>query len=418
MKRLYVFCIAGFLIVNSYSTFSSWAAKLSSAAPAEASATLQPSRFSSDFVGMHTLSPGRHWPTVPFGSIRTSGTSWGALEPEKGKFDWHSLDTWVSQADSHHVALDYVFLNTPQWASSRPNEACNNGPHGCAAPPNPEDWAEFVTALVTRYRGKISSYELWNEPNVSGYWTGSPQQMADMASQAYRIIKSVDPKAVVVSPSASSTGWPSPADAWLDQYLSAGGGKYADVIGWHGYSGRNDRPALPPEDLVRQISVLRSVLAKHNLSNLPLWNTEGGWGKNLQLPSEDQQADFLVKWYLIQFTSGVSKAFWYQWDNANWGTLWSEGGGMNAAGAAMQQVHDWLQDTTASSPCRPQGSTLWSCDLQKGNILYRAVWSTSGTVTYADSQKFTSFVQRGDTGITQGGKPVMVGSRPVFFRLH
>jgi len=419
MKRVRLLLISGCVVLIAGLFFQAPAHSVEVATMAETSSSpsSQPTTFSTYFVGMHTLSPSRHWPTVPFGAIRTSGTSWGALEPEKGNFDWHSLDTWVSQAQAHHVALDYVFLNTPQWASTRPNEACNNGPHGCAAPPHPEDWEEFVTAVVTRYKGRINSYELWNEPNASGYWTGTPQQMVDMASRAYRIIKSVDPNALVVSPSASSTGWPSPADVWLDQYLSAGGGKYADVIAWHGYSGRNDRPSLPPEDLVKQINVVKAVMAKHHLSNLPLWSTEGGWGKNSQLPSDEQQADFIAKWYLIQFTNGVSRAYWYQWDNANWGTLWTDSG-LTPAGVAMQQVYDWMKDTTASTPCRQTGASLWSCDLKKGNVQYRAVWSSSGTVTYPEGQKFASFVQLGNKVSAQAGKPVSVGSRPVFFRMQ
>lgn len=417
MKRVRYSLVAFLFSITVFPIFPSLTPHLD-AAQSGSAPSLQPTVFTNDFVGMHTLSPGRHWPTVPFGGIRTSGTSWGALEPQKGNFDWHSLDTWVSQAQAHHVALDYVFLNTPQWASTRPNESCNKGPKGCAAPPNPEDWNEFVTAVVTRYKGKISSYELWNEPNASAYWSGTPQQMVAMASSAYKIIKSIDPNALVVCPSASSTGWPSPADVWLDQYLSAGGGKYADVIGWHGYSGRNDRPSLPPEDLVRQINVMKSVLAKHHLSNLPLWNTEGGWGKNSQLGSDDEKADFLVKWYLIQFTNGVSRAYWYQWDNADWGTLWTEGGGLTPAGAAMQQVYDWMRDTTASTPCRQTGPSLWSCDLQKGNVQYRAVWSSAASVNYPDSQKYSSFVQVGSSTQTQAGKPMSVGSRPVFFRMH
>ena len=420
MKRVQFFFVAGFLVLTVFPVLQLRTARLGAAITTGANSTpsLQPTVFSSDFVGMHTLSPSRHWPTVPFGGIRTSGTSWGALEPEKGKFDWHSLDTWASQAQAHHTGLDYVFLNVPQWASTQPDESCYNGPHGCAAPPHPEDWDEFVTAIATRYKGKISSYELWNEPNASGYWTGTPKQMVDMASRAYKIIKTIDPNALVVCPSASSTGWPSPADVWLDQYLAAGGGKYADVIGWHGYSGRNDRPSLPPEDLARQINVMKAVLAKYRLSNLPLWNTEGGWGKNSQLPSDDQQADFIVKWFLIQFTNGISRAYWYQWDNANWGTLWTDGGGLTAAGAAVQQVYDWMQGTTASTPCRQTGPSLWSCDLQKGSVQYRAVWSTSGTVTYPDAQKYSSFVQLGSSTSAQAGKPVSVGSRPILFRLH
>src|SRR5579859_7937104 len=49
---------------------------------------LQPVQFTRQFVGMHTLSPTRHWPDLPFGSIRPAGTSWGALEPAKGQYDW------------------------------------------------------------------------------------------------------------------------------------------------------------------------------------------------------------------------------------------------------------------------------------------------------------------------------------------
>src|ERR1700758_3442803 len=112
---------------------------------------LRPRSFSIEFVGMHTLSPTRHWPGVRFGSVRPAGTSWGAMEPAKGQFDWHSLDTWVAQAESHHVQLDYVFVNTPLWASTRPEETCIGKKFGCAAPPNLDDWTDFVTALVTRY---------------------------------------------------------------------------------------------------------------------------------------------------------------------------------------------------------------------------------------------------------------------------
>ena len=106
----------------------------------------------------------------------------------------------------------------------------------------------------------------------------------ELAARAYPIIKSIDPSAIVTTPAVSSSGWPLSHDAWLDQYLAAGGGKFADVIAWHGYAGRNDRPALPPEGLSEQIKALRNVLAKHGLSQLPIWNTEGGWGKDAQLP--------------------------------------------------------------------------------------------------------------------------------------
>lgn len=375
---------------------------------------MRPMTFSLDSIGMHTLSPGRHWPQVPFGSIRPAGASWGAMEPAKGQFDWHSLDTWVAQSESHHVQLDYVFVNTPRWASTKPDEPCPGHREGCAAPPNPDDFAEFVTALVTRYRGKISSYELWNEPNGSGFWTGSPKQMVELAARAYPIIKSIDPAAIVTSPAVSSSGWPLSHDAWLDQYLAAGGGKFADVIAWHGYAGRNDRPALPPEGLADQITALRKVLAKHDLSQLPIWNTEGGWGKDAQLPDENAQAAFLVKWFLINFTNGIARAYWYQWDNPQWGTLWREGSGMTPAGEAAQQVVSWLEGTTAAAPCAPvRGSQLWECALQKGDKLYRVAWSASGETTLPDVNNVVAVTVTGEARQQVAKQPLVITSQPV-----
>jgi hypothetical protein len=67
------------------------------------SAELRSANFAIQFVGMHTLSPTRHWPALRFGSIRPAGASWGAIEPAKAQFDWHSLDTWAAEAQRHHV---------------------------------------------------------------------------------------------------------------------------------------------------------------------------------------------------------------------------------------------------------------------------------------------------------------------------
>lgn len=375
---------------------------------------LRPIEFALDFVGMHTLSPTRHWPQVPFGSVRPAGTSWGAMEPAKGQFDWHSLDTWVAQSESHHVQLDYVFVNTPRWASTKPDEPCPGHRLGCAAPPNPDDFAAFVTALVNRYHGKISSYELWNEPNGSGFWTGTPKQMAELAARAYPIIKSIDPAAIVTSPAVSSSGWPLSHDAWLDQYLDTGAGKWADVIAWHGYAGRNDRPALPPEGLSDQISALRRVLEKHHLSQLPIWNTEGGWGKDAQLPDENAQAAFLVKWFMINYTNGIARAYWYQWDNPDWGTLWREETGITPAGKAAQQVVEWLDGTTAASPCAPvHRSQLWECKIQKGNRLFRVEWSATGQATLPDVSDVTAVTRLGEPRQQYSNQPIVVTAQPI-----
>lgn len=367
---------------------------------------------------MNLLVPTRHWPTLPIGAVRPAGTTWGAIEPVKGAYNWQGLDSWVNQAQIHGAEFDYVFLNTPQWASTRPFEKCNRGFIGCAAPPRPEDWEAFITALVTRYKGRIADYELWNEPNAPGFWSGSPAEMVDMAARAYRIIKSIDPKATVLSPASASPGWPLSHEVWLDHYLTAGGGKYADVIAWHGYVGRENVPPLPPEDLLQQINAIRAVLAKHGLSNLPLWNTEGSFEKDIETPDEQQQATFVVRWYLLQFTHGVGRTYWYQWDNVKYGTMWREQTGLTPAGEALKEVLRWLDGVTDSTPCASSNGSLWSCDLIKGNKRFRAVWNTSGPATYSDTKGFSSYadVSGAQTKIT--GLPIAIGPRPILLQVR
>ena len=78
---------------------------------------------------------------------------------------------------------------------------------------------------------RITYWELWNEPQDPEYYCGDMQTLVTMAQHAYRIIKSINPAAQVITPTASAAGGP----AWLDTYLSKGGGNYADIMSFHGY---------------------------------------------------------------------------------------------------------------------------------------------------------------------------------------
>lgn len=381
--------------------------------PPSCKADSQP--FTAQFMGMHTLSPTRHWPTVTVGSMRPAGTTWGTIEPKQGQFDWHGLDAWVAASQAHGAQLDYVFLNTPQWASTQPKQRCNRGPIGCAAPPRDDAWSGFITALVQRYKGRIASYEMWNEPNAIGFFTGSAADMEHMVSIAYPIIKSIDPGAIVVSPAPSSTGWPIPYDQWMDQFLAAGGGKYVDAVAWHAYAGRANQPALPPEEIVEQIDKIRAVMAKHGVSDLPLWDTEGGWGGDSQLPDQQVQAAFLARWYLIQFTHGVARAYWYQWNNPNWGTLWSEGTGNTPAALAYARVYAWLSGATGSSPCAPAEGSVWTCTLCKGSDSYVVAWSSAEDAPFIPGS-FSTYTGLDGQKRPDKGQAVMLSGSPILFQ--
>jgi polysaccharide biosynthesis protein PslG len=231
-----------------------------------------------------------------------------------------------------------------------------------------DDWDAFVRAVVSRYKGKIASYEIWNEPNDRRYWTGSLRELVDMAQRAYRIIKAIDPAARVISPSPTYTKEGPPAQ-WLDQYLSAGGGESADVIGFHGYV------SAKPETVRFVIQGIKTALARHGVKK-ELWDTEAGWGRNTVLPNEDERAAFVIKSFLIQWSEGVNRFYWYQWDNADWGTLWSGVSGTNKAGRALARARAWMVGAVLNGPCR-ESDGVWRCSLTRSGKRQEILWSSS-----------------------------------------
>ena len=67
-------------------------------------------------------------------------------------------------------------------------------------------------------------------------------QIVKMTEDLRTIVKGIDPGAVIISP---GTGWQNPhafsastdwnALNWTEAYLAAGGKKYIDILGIHGY---------------------------------------------------------------------------------------------------------------------------------------------------------------------------------------
>ena len=89
-----------------------------------------------------------------------------------------------------------------------------------------------MRTVATRYKGRIHTYEVWNEPNLKMFYSGTREQLVQLAKDAYEVLHEVDPTVVVVSPSVTG-GYDVP---YFSKLLDLGMGRYADVIGYHFYS--------------------------------------------------------------------------------------------------------------------------------------------------------------------------------------
>jgi hypothetical protein len=124
-----------------------------------------------------------------------------------------------------------------------------------------------VTAIASHAGTRITYWELWNEPQDPEYYCGDMQTLLTMAQHAYSIIKFINPAAQVITPTGTAADGP----AWLDAYLSKGGGNYADIISFHGYC---DTEA---ESINLVVSRYQKVIAAHGQVSKPLWDTEADW---------------------------------------------------------------------------------------------------------------------------------------------
>jgi len=292
------------------------------------------------FLWGHTNTTERDLKLVTDAGFRWQKTlfQWRQIEGAcKGCFDWSESDRVVraSSQDGVHIIARLDFQ--PSWAR---RDGANNGP-----PDNYQDYADFVSAFVARYKagssiGRVQAIEIWNEVNLDREWGGqsiNPQQAADyvrLLGLAYGAAKAADPLVIVVTAGLSPTGVTdghAADDVTYLQWLYDAGmrGKY-DVLGAHGNTQAPEVDAafgsLPnfphPSFYFRRVEQLRDVMVKNGDADKKVWLLEFGWTSDTIHPS--------YAWFAVseaKKSANILKAFdyarqnWQPWIGVM--TLWT-----------------------------------------------------------------------------------------------
>ena len=367
--------------------------------------------------GMHIQSgvlSSQPWPSVPIGGMRLwdTDTTWYELEPSKGIYNWSTLDGYLSLAQAHNIDVLYTFGGTPLWGASGSSPNCGYAPvnpGSCYPPTNIQDWDNFVTALVVHSAGKIKYWEVWNEANLSEYWTGDVPTLATLAQHAYKIIKAANPNAVVLSP--SSTGAATDIGNFLNTYFSSGGLPYSDGVAFHGYVNYNGPSA--PEGVLDLLTAVKISMASFGIAGKPIWDTEGSWGLDINLPNSVNQQGYLARQFLVQLSAGVSRFYWYAWNDTATGTLWTTSSGIQPAAVAYGQVYNWIVGATISNPCTMASNSTWTCTLTRsGGYQAVAIWNSAATTSYTPATQYKQYRDlAGHTNSVNGS--VAIGYNPI-----
>ena len=208
--------------------------------------------------------------------------SWLDMEPEADKYDWIFWDDFVRMAvDEYQIRLIPYVCYTPRWASSSTNQDFWQQP-----PRGNEHFAEFMRQLVARYRERIHSWEIWNEPDNPYYWRGTVQQFGALLQAGAAAVRQADPHANIVmgglawNPEFLETIVSNPADM-----------TNVDVVNLHNYYETwASEPLERIPDYVGQVA----DLLQHYHCRKTIWMAEVGY-------SDFRRGDFVSGQYFAHF---------------------------------------------------------------------------------------------------------------------
>jgi len=343
-----------------------------------------------NYIGMHIHRSvqGTKWPAVPFGSWRLwdAYVSWPQLEPKKGSWDFSRLDLYVAMAKIQNVEILLPLGLTPQWASARPSEKSGYSPGFASEPKDMEDWRRYVRTVATRYKGRIHQYEIWNEVNIPGFYSGTVETLAELTCEAGRVLKEVDPQNILISPSIVGTG---KHLEWHAKLLSNGIASCVDAIGHHFYV-----PKTQPEAMIADIQKVRDVLRQYGARQLPLWNTETGWwientdgtpetgiDTTWKRISANDSAGIVARALIIGRSGGLERYFLYAWDSKSMGFIEPSTQSLKPGALALGDVFQWLREWKLGSCALQKG--VWVCLLANdSNQNAWIVWVETGINTW------------------------------------
>lgn len=250
---------------------------------------------------------------------------WDHLERQPGSWDFSSGDPAV--AASLNAGLDVlgILIGTPGWAASPGQKPGNGVPTGLYLPYRDpgNSWAEYVRHTVAHYTGEVRYWEVWNEPDLPYFWSGSSEDYLRLLKVAYLTIKDVDPGARVLM-----AGMVVPDMSFFKRVLRdavhdpahAANHDFFDAVSWHAYG----QAGALYGNLLR----MRSMLDEIGDGSARLWVTEDGFPAS-NPNGEPRQAAYIEQTIAFALAAGANKILIYRESDdvlpKTWGVLSAAG---------------------------------------------------------------------------------------------
>lgn len=297
-------------------------------------------------------------------------SGWAKTEKEPGVYDFAWLDAIIDKLIERGVQpwLSVSYGN-PLYTESAPPDGVGYVPIYTEVERNA--WTAYVSALAKHYRGRVTHYEIWNEPDSHFFKPKKdPALYFDLVQLTVTALKTECPEAYIIGGALASAMYPSGME-FAEAFFELGMADYIDAISYHGYK------FLPEQYVDQEFPAFLHLLKKYKPS-LPYWQGETGCPSKVtpknknpmaNMPtSEEVQARWVLRRILVElgFDASVVSCFTmadfskYLFDGdlgftSSYGLLRLEDGLPKRAYYALQSLATLLHD-----PIEPaNGQTLF-----------------------------------------------------------
>ncbi len=221
--------------------------------------TVQTSRIG---LGFEKLDRGAFDPEKAYDKVAATGakwiriqSGWARTEKQKGVYDFAWLDSVVDNLLARGLKPWICLCYGNGIYDERAAKV-----YGAVgyAPMHTEEakqaWRAYVKALVTRYQGKVSDYEIWNEPDGQWCWKNgvSGKEYGEFMVWTSKAIREVDESVRIIGGSICISQL-----SFIDDALRTGAAQYLNAITFHEYTADETR-------VYERVRTLRALVKRHN----------------------------------------------------------------------------------------------------------------------------------------------------------
>lgn len=225
---------------------------------------------------------GMNWARLHDAGFEYIGWFW--LEPEKG--NWQFRDSDIMRYRDNNIKIFGQLGTAPEWASYlrtvKTGRTTPSYHDRYFQPVDMNDFRNYVKTVVSRYKGVIDEYFVWNEPWNPAWWGTGYKNEEYTTSQNptgdfEKLTKAARESAKAVYPEVKISGFNSKGSGsdWTEGVLKAGGLSSCDIIDYHFYT-----PALTgykndPTDAAWKQAIGPIEKENPSLADKPVYMSEG-----------------------------------------------------------------------------------------------------------------------------------------------